>query len=584
MYKIKNLWIVAILALAISSCRKDTIDFIEGPKGQNFTSNILGSVIDEAGQPVANATVKYLGITKTSDENGVYYFKNVEVNSKHSLITIRKEGYFEGSRVFSTDRSNTVRVRNTLLAKTFDQSFESTAGSTLKKGAITLEFPADGVVLASNNSSYSGTVQVAMKYLNPDGVEIFDQMPGTLAGINSANQIAAMTTYGMVAVELQTPSGQQLQIAPGKKVKMSNKLSSSTLSKAPSTIPLWYYDENLGYWKEEGEAKLINDTYVGEVAHFTYWNYDAQAPAIILSGRVVDQFGNPVANAHVWISDPLSGGSGHGNTNTDGLFSGFVTQNALLNISVTVYVPGCNFTEIYSGQIGPFSNDATIPDLVSNLASVDHIIITGNAINCSGSNVTEGYVKATFGQTNEFIAINNGVFNSAIIYCGNQSEIKIKAIDTESGMESTNLTYPVSSNIDLGTLNVCANVADFIEIKIPDIGLDTVLFNELWSENSNYKEIHHGYGIDSGNVYLNIYWLESNINTISTGTYNIVPNETNFSQIPGFYVIGEEGTVTINQGGSQPGDVIIGSYSFKGNSAGTVNQRTVFGSFKMTLE
>ncbi|MBL0119422.1 MAG: hypothetical protein IPP89_10685 [Saprospiraceae bacterium] len=157
---------------------------------------------------------------------------------------------------------------------------------------MTLDFPADAIAMASNNTPYSGTVMVAMKYLDPNQSSIYTQMPGDLVGINAANQIAGMTTYGMVAVELQTPSGSTLQLAPGKKVNMSTKLSGDVLAKAPSTIPLWYYDENLGYWKEEGEAKLINDTYVGEVTHFTYWNYDSQLPSIILSGKVVDQLLN----------------------------------------------------------------------------------------------------------------------------------------------------------------------------------------------------------------------------------------------------------------------------------------------------
>lgn len=591
MYKIKNLWILAILALAISSCRKDTIDFIEGPKGQDFQSNILGSVIDEAGQPVANATVKYLGVTKTSDENGVYYFKNVKVNSKHSLITIRKEGYFEASRVFTTDRSNTVRVRNTLLAKTFDQSFESAAGATLKKGAITLDFPADAVIVASNNTPYSGTVQIAMKYLNPDGVEIFNQMPGTLAGINSANQIAVMTTYGMVAVELQSPSGQLLQVAPGKKVKMSNKLSSSILSKAPSTIPLWYYDETLGYWKEEGEAKLINDTYVGEVAHFTYWNYDAQAPAITLSGRLVDQFGNPIANAHIYFIDPSIGGGGHGNTNGDGTFSGLVTANAVLNVTATILAPGCNYTEIYNGQVGPFASDVNIGDIVANLASVDNVTFTAQAVNCGGAPVTDGYVKVKLGSISEYFEVNNGAVSGAVVHCGGNSDVTFKVLDRESGMESATLTYAVTQFVDLGTVNVCANQADFIKVEVPDLGINTILYDDLSINvnlNGNMQHINSGHGVDSTQALKTaIYWNFSSTGAVVPGEYTIVDRET-YLAIPNQNIYkrlsGLTGTVKITQGGSQPGDKVIGTYNYISEVQGTIIEHEVSGSFQLTIE
>lgn len=68
---------------------------------------------------------------------------------------------------------------------------------------------------------------------------------------------------------MQSTNGQKLQIASGKKVKMSNKVPNELLDKAPSTIPLWYFDESLGYWIEKGEAHLVNDSYVGEVGHFS---------------------------------------------------------------------------------------------------------------------------------------------------------------------------------------------------------------------------------------------------------------------------------------------------------------------------
>ncbi|MBK9025840.1 MAG: hypothetical protein IPL69_18245 [Saprospiraceae bacterium] len=139
-------------------------------------------MVDEAGQPVENAIIRYGANTKMTDKNGIYQFKNVDVNSKHNLITISKQGYFEGSRVFTTDRSTTITIRNILLEKSFDKSFESTTAASLKKGAVTLDFPADAIAMASNNTPYSGTVMVAMKYLDPNQSSIYTQMPGDLVG------------------------------------------------------------------------------------------------------------------------------------------------------------------------------------------------------------------------------------------------------------------------------------------------------------------------------------------------------------------------------------------------------------------
>lgn len=115
MKKINIIWLFALIALAFSSCHKDINEFIPDKEGQNFKSSLFGSVVDEAGQPVENAIIRYGANTKMTDKNGIYQFKNVDVNSKHNLITISKQGYFEGSRVFTTDRSTTITIRNILL-------------------------------------------------------------------------------------------------------------------------------------------------------------------------------------------------------------------------------------------------------------------------------------------------------------------------------------------------------------------------------------------------------------------------------------------------------------------------------------
>lgn len=590
MYKFRFIYVLAFIALAMFSCRKDTIDFIvDNPQGQDYKGSILGYVVDENGLPVKDATVRFDNTVKTTDENGVYQFKNVDLNSKHNVVTIRKTGYFEGSRVFTTDRSSTVSVRNILLAKNFDQSFESSSASKVSKGAVSLDFPSDAVVLASSGAPYSGTVQVAMKYLDPSKREIYEQMPGDLAGINAAGQIATMFTFGMVAVEMQTPSGQLLQVASGKKVKMSNKIPSAQVSKAPSTIPLWYYDENLGYWKEEGEAKLVNDTYVGEVSHFTFWNYDAQAPSIILSGRVVDNLGNPIPNAHVWVIGVGQTGSGHGNTNADGTFSGMVAKDVLLDVTVTIYIEGCNFTDIYTGQIGPFSTDVTIPDIVATMGSLNTMAVSGNVVDCAAQPVQNGYVKATSGGILlGYLDINNGQVNANLVTCAALTNVTFVAVDAVNIQESDPVTLPVGSTINLGVVNACGNIADFVKVQIPDIGVDTTLLNSLYAKNGFYKEIHTGNGIDSStNVMLNLIWNENDDNVITPGTYQIFPGETNVILFnhptnTGF-LSGVSGTITVTQGGSQSGDPISGTYQFLGKILGTTIEHQVNGSFRVKL-
>ena len=176
-----QLLLFTILSLLISSCVKEESDFIKGEQGLTYTSNILGIVIDEEGQPIKDANVTFNGVTKTTDANGVYQFKDVEVSDRHSNIRIKKDGYFDGSRAFMTARKASISLKVILLKKDFDQSFNSNTGGSLKESNINVEFPSDGIVVESTGEKYAGQVNVAIKYMDPNSETIFDEMPGNLS-------------------------------------------------------------------------------------------------------------------------------------------------------------------------------------------------------------------------------------------------------------------------------------------------------------------------------------------------------------------------------------------------------------------
>ena len=87
-----------------------------------------------------------------------------------------------------------------------------------------------------------------------------------LFGLNEDGNERGLKTYGMTVVELEDPSGNPLQLAAGSPVEMTTDIPASLQGDAPATIPLWYFDEEMGIWMEEGSAELVNgDTYIGKV-------------------------------------------------------------------------------------------------------------------------------------------------------------------------------------------------------------------------------------------------------------------------------------------------------------------------------
>ena len=137
-----------------------------------------------------------------------------------------------------------------------------------------ISLPSNSVVNVATDAPYTGTVNVAVHWIDPTAVDLDQIMPGDLRGIDETGSLKGLKTFGMTAVELTSASGELLQIASGKKATLTMPVPPALLSNAPSSIPLWYFDEINGLWKQDGTATKTGNTYVGDVSHFSFWNCD----------------------------------------------------------------------------------------------------------------------------------------------------------------------------------------------------------------------------------------------------------------------------------------------------------------------
>jgi len=110
---------------------------------------------------------------------------------------------------------------------------------------------------------------------------------GVLVGVDNSDSYS-LVSYGMMAVELTNSSGQKLQIETGKTAEIRITVPPSLLPNAPATIPLWSLDESLGVWKKESMASLINNVYIGNVSHFSFWNCDDLFDYVYLTSKIFD--------------------------------------------------------------------------------------------------------------------------------------------------------------------------------------------------------------------------------------------------------------------------------------------------------
>ena len=73
-----------------------------------------------------------------------------------------------------------------------------------------------------------------------------------------------------VSVFVGVKVGQKLNLKEGHTAEIVVQIDDSQLATAPNTITLWHFDEEKGYWKEDGVATKVGNKYVGEVSHFSW--------------------------------------------------------------------------------------------------------------------------------------------------------------------------------------------------------------------------------------------------------------------------------------------------------------------------
>ncbi len=467
-----------LLVVLFCSCQKDDEGFRPLPNGGgvSYESNIVGIVVDKDQNGIEGAYVSYNGKGDYTDEHGVYQFIDVLVDSRHNFINITKEGYFEGTKTFRTSQSTTISLNTILLEKNFDQSFSSPSGGTITEDNIEINFAPNSIVYNdAMGDIYNGEVRVAIQYLDPTSRLLDQEMPGDLSGINDQNVLLTLTSYGMAYVELQSSTGEKLQLKEGNLAMMSAIVPDDILANAPETINLWYFDVDSGFWKESGNAILQGNKYQGEVSHFSCWNFDSSVPSIVINGRVIDQNGNPLAGVNVYVSSVSNSATGKGFTNYDGSFSGSVAKDELLEVSVHFFYE-CN--DIYQNQIGPFDQDSDIGDIVIDMSSVENgVMVSASFVNCEGDPVENGVVKVLY----RIFPMVNSEIDVVLPGCDFVSTYNsLIGYDLDSGygtVEQEVLNIPGQN--DMGTIEVCLDTFSFINIISEDLGIEETCSRHL---------------------------------------------------------------------------------------------------------
>lgn len=561
----KLLFPLLILVSAVwQACHQDNLE-LNGPSARIV---FTGQITDENDQPLAGATVSAGSASTTTNVDGVFRLEAVNLPARNAILSVSLAGYFDFSRAYIVENNAFLPVSIQLLKKQMIHSFLATQSTVAQAGPAQIKFPA-GSVARSDGNAYSGVVQVYARYLDPVDPDLNRHMPGDLRGIGAGGEEQTLATFGMIGVELTTPGGDPLQIASGREAEIVMPIPSEKSAVAPAEIPLWHYDLEQARWIEDGSAEKIGDQYVGKVKHFSFWNCDAKFPLVYLKGKIfLENHEQPVNGAVVRLTILSNGWEGYADTDSEGRFGGGIPKDEVLKLDVVL--PGyCGYQVLYTQNIGPFSTDVSLPDIVIKNLNASTLVVSGHLIDCKGKPVTNGFAIAHIaGYDQHIYAEADGNFNAVIVQC-DDADVQITGYDITNINQSETMTFSKpSASIEVGDLAVCGGVNEFIEIIFDGAkttfidSLDAVILEGTWTHiRASQQNAAVAFSID---------------NNFQTGTF---PLQT-FSLSPSGVILNNLNMNAVITEFGPPGQRIAGTLSGTAQSPDG-QTHTISGSFRL---
>lgn len=431
------------------------------PNQETFKSPLFIEVFDANGLRIPDAKILLGESEAYTDVNGLLYLNDATVGQS-AYLTVEKEGFFLASRRFYPEKGKAQYLKIILLADSRIAFFNSSDGAILPvEDHATVKFPQGGYV-RGNGDAYEGIVVISAKSISADDPDLSFKMPGDLVGQNDAGQFGALGSLGMIAVEMKTPEGEEIKFEKGVEAILEMIIPSSMADKAPSSVPLWYFDVHDGIWKQEGTAERVGDRYKGSVSHFSFWNCDAWFETVSWGASFSYEDGSPASQVKVCITIENLGATNCAYTDDSGEVRGMVAANEILNLIVY----GKCEQEIFKSSIGPYASEYFYgPVAVIDQNEISHV--SGYAVDCQLKSLVNGYVKISTGKATYFVVpdAKTGLFDAIVSSCSN-GVVGLLAYDPQKGNFSKPLSIPFSPVIHTDTLFTCGTLEEYAIIEI----------------------------------------------------------------------------------------------------------------------
>jgi len=358
------------------------------------TGTVVGQVVSLANSaPISGATVETDIGTATTPADGK--FSVSAPSGDRTIVHVEATGFAEAfpvARVISGQTSN-LGVKLVPIGVTETVSVAAGGIVSVPNSPAQVTIPANGLVPRAGGTP-AGSVNVALTPINP--AEDTNLMPGGFNGISAGGgSTQPIESFGAMLVDLRDSAGTRYTLAGGKTSTIRIPLGTNSAN-PPATVPLWFFDETAGVWKEEGTATLQGTApdqyYEGTVAHFSYWNADIVMERIFVTGCVKNPNGQPVAEALVRTDGIDYTGVAADFTAADGIFQVAMRKNSRAKLALFEF-------NLQTFNFGPISNTVNVGPSATDIALPNCLVNKPGVLTITTAALPAGTVGAAYNQS-----------------------------------------------------------------------------------------------------------------------------------------------------------------------------------------
>lgn len=401
--------VLILLCAVFISCTKSTKEINERPNipvdpTKVAAGLISGFVMDKSFSVIESAIVKIGTASVTTDKYGYFEIKDAQVSNSSGTITFIKIGYFSITKTFSPSKDKGAFFRVMMLPENNIGTIEAVTGGSLtyEPGiasttylgiSIKISLPTNAMEVASSGLLYKGKVffKAAMSSTY-EGELFYRKMPGDLRCTDSTGKEKLINSTNLIFAQVTGSGGEVLQIAKNKKITLT--LTTPITEYKPPIVPIWYFDDTTGFWKQDGEAIKNGNKYEGEISHLGCLNYNTIAFDNVLKFdcTIVDKEGYPMPNVFIGI-EPIPFQSNFLLTDASGYVSGIMPANSQVKLKV---YRGSNLEYIgviYEKPVTTGNSDISLGTII--VAADNSTILEGSVRDCNNEGLaSDGYIMA----------------------------------------------------------------------------------------------------------------------------------------------------------------------------------------------